>query len=153
MVVRQYQADDLVTVVAIFQRSVREIASLDYTREQTTAWAPDIPDLAAWSQRLGNENVFVCEHRGQLAGFASVMPSGHIALLYVHPESKRQGVAGALCEHIVEWAMARKVKQLFTEASVTARPFFERHGFRMVRAQVVEARGVSMTNFQMERAL
>jgi N-acetylglutamate synthase-like GNAT family acetyltransferase len=31
--------------------------------------------------------------------------------------------------------------RIFTEASVTARPFFERHGFRVLREQTVSRRG------------
>jgi putative acetyltransferase len=40
-----------------------------------------------------------------------------------------------------------------TEASITARPFFEQQGFRVVREQMVSRRGVSMTNFVMEKEL
>jgi hypothetical protein len=36
---------------------------------------------------------------------------------------------------------------------VTARPFFERNGFRVVREQRVSCRGVEMTNFAMEKPL
>ena len=62
-------------------------------------------------------------------------------------------MARALCDRIFEWAKERGIKRLFTEASVTARPFFERCGFHVVRMQVVQTRGVEMPNLQMERAL
>jgi len=40
-----------------------------------------------------------------------------------------------------------------TEASITARPFFERHGFRVVRRNVVVQHVVEMVNFSMEKTL
>ena len=38
-----------------------------------------------------------------------------------------------------------------THASITARPFFERRGWRVVKEQRVERRGVALTNFVMEK--
>jgi hypothetical protein len=37
-----------------------------------------------------------------------------------------------------------------SEVSITARPFFESIGFRVVRQQVTERRAVSLQNFVME---
>ena len=45
------------------------------------------------------------------------------------------------------------IGRVFTEASVTARPFFERRGFRVVRERRVARRGVQLTNFAMEKPL
>jgi putative acetyltransferase len=45
------------------------------------------------------------------------------------------------------------LKRVFTEASITARPFFERRGFRVVREQIVMVRGVGMKNFVKEKDL
>jgi putative acetyltransferase len=41
----------------------------------------------------------------------------------------------------------------FTEASVTARPFFERNGFRVVLEQRASCRGVEIINFEMEKRI
>jgi putative acetyltransferase len=153
MMVRRYNPEDLPAMLALFGRSVREIACHDYAPEQVAAWAPELPDIDGWSKRLSNQMVFVCENQGQIAGFASVESDGHLGLLYVHPEAQRRGVASVLRARILEWAMARKLTNVFTEASITARPFFERCGFRVVRSQTVQAHGVSMANLRMERAL
>ena len=41
--------------------------------------------------------------------------------------------------------------KIVTHASVTARPFFEKRGYTVVRAQQVERVGVLLTNFVMEK--
>jgi putative acetyltransferase len=153
MTVRPYRPEDLAAVLGLFQRSVREVASRDYTPEQISAWAPDSPDVAQWSKHLSNQSVFVCEDQNQIAGFASVDRDGHLDLLYVHPDVQRQGVASVLCAHIIQWATAHNLDRLFTDASVTARPFFESRGFNVVSSQIVQAHGVSMPNFRMVLAL
>lgn len=38
-------------------------------------------------------------------------------------------------------------------ASRTARPFFEQRGYRVLAEQQVERRGVTLTNFRMEKTL
>jgi len=153
MMVRPYKPQELGAVLALFHRSVHEIAARDYAPEQVSAWAPESPDIQAWSQRLASHAVFVCENQQQIAGFAGVEANGHLDLLYVHPTAQRRGVARALCAQIVEWCTARKLDCVFTEASVTAKPFFEGCGFRVVEAQQVQVRGVTMPNFRMWRAL
>lgn len=41
--------------------------------------------------------------------------------------------------------------RLWVQASLTARPFFEGRGYRVVKAQQVERRGVLLPNFVMEK--
>ena len=53
-------------------------------------------------------------------------------------------MASALCDTL---PAAR-----ITHASITARPFFERRGWHVVKEQQVERRGVLLTNFVMERS-
>jgi putative acetyltransferase len=148
--VREYRPDDLEAVTILFQRSVHEVASRDYSPAQISAWAPEPPDLEAWARRLGSGGIFVYEQNDQIAGFARVEETGCLDLLYVHPEVQRQGVARALFDRVILWALGRGLRHLKSEVSITARPFFESIGFRVVREQVVERRGVSLQNFRME---
>jgi putative acetyltransferase len=64
-----------------------------------------------------------------------------------------RGVGGLLYEAVEREARGKGLVRLSTEASITARPFFERRGFCIVREQTVSRRGVSMTNFFMEKDL
>jgi putative acetyltransferase len=149
-VVREYKAGDLNAVVALFGRSVREIASHDYTPTQISVWAPQAPDSSAWADRLSKGTVFVYEVDHQILGFARVEESGHLDLLYVHPEFQRQGIARALFEQVLTWASRQGIPRITSDVSITARPFFEHYGFHVVKPQVVERHGVSFDNFQME---
>jgi putative acetyltransferase len=42
---------------------------------------------------------------------------------------------------------------LFTEASITAKPFFQRMGFSVVKEQEVSRRGETFINYAMEKFL
>lgn len=148
--VRDYKAADLNAVVALFGRSVREIASRDYTPAQISVWAPPAPDLSAWAQRLSKGAVFVYEVDHEILGFARVEESGHLDLLFVHPEFQRRGIARALFKQVLTWASRQDIPRITSDVSITARPFFEHEGFHVVKPQVVERHGVSFHNFQMQ---
>ncbi len=149
--VREYRPNDLEAVVLLFQRSVREVARRDYSPAQISGWAPEPPDLEAWARRLETGGVFVYQRNDGIAGFARVDETRCVDLLYVHPEIQRQGVARALFNRVISWAVSRGIRRVHSEVSVTAQPFFASVGFHVVREQTVERRGVSLHNFRMER--
>ncbi|HEY2990049.1 MAG TPA: GNAT family N-acetyltransferase [Candidatus Binatia bacterium] len=150
MTIRGYRAADLAAVVSVFQRSVREVASRDYSPEQVAAWTPEQTDLSVWSARLENGGVFVSEFQDEIVGFARVDDSGYFDLLYVHPGFQGRGIGRELFQQVVAWASSRGVRRLISDVSITARPFFARMGFRVVQPQVVERQGVRLQNFRME---
>ncbi len=63
---------------------------------------------------------------------------------FVDPEYTRRGVASALLK---PWIKSES--ELTVDASITAKPFFERYGFQTVKQQRVECRGAWFTNFSM----
>ena len=134
--IREYKPADLEAVVSLFSRSVREVASRDYSPTEVSAWAPEPPDLAAWRRRLETGAVLVFEC-AEMTGFVRIDSAGCVDLLYVHPERQRQGVARALMDGAVSWAVARGIRLLHSDVSVTARPFFEAAGMQPVALAAV----------------
>lgn len=115
--VREYKASDLEAVVALFGRSVREIASRDYSPAQMSAWAPEVPDWLGWSKRLSEGAAFVCERKDRIAGFARIGGNGYLDLLYVHPEFQGQGFARALFERVLAWAKSHGVSRMTSDVA------------------------------------
>jgi putative acetyltransferase len=153
ILIRAYVADDLDTAIALFTRSVREVASRDYGPEQIAAWAPEEVDRDRWAARLGGRPTFVATIAGEMAGFSDLEPDGPIDMLFVHADHQGRGVAGALLRHIEAQAAAQGLARMFTEASLTARGVFEHHGFEVIAAQDVALRGQTLRNFRMEKRL
>jgi putative acetyltransferase len=154
IVVKPYRAEDTESLLTLFARSVREVASRDYSPAQIEAWAQPSPDREGWAARLaGRGGKRVAERGGLIAGFSDLEPDGHIDMMFVHPEHQGAGVASALLTHIEAMAGDQRTGRLFTEASITARPFFERRGFRLVTAQQIGRNGQTFRNYRMERGL
>lgn len=151
--VRAYDPADAESLIELFRGSVRQIASRDYTQQQVLAWAPEHIDLQEWSARRGSRLTWVAKVGVKLVGFIDLEANGNIDMLYVHSDHQRNGIARALLEAVMDAASAQKLKSVRTESSITARPFFENHGFVIVAKQMVTVRGQNFVNFKMERQL
>lgn len=55
--------------------------------------------------------------------------------------------------HVIKQAEAKGLDRIYSEVSVTARPFYEHMGFIVVNEQQIEVRGATLTNYVMERRL
>ena len=147
---RPYRPEDCPALAALFYETVHTVNAAHYTPAQLDAWAPACgPDLAAWDKSFRAHRTLVAELDGRLAGFGDLDPAaGYLDRLYVHKDLQGRGVATALCNALEEAAAG----PVLTHASVTARPFFARRGYRVLRAQQVERRGVTLANYVMEKA-
>jgi len=150
---RDHTPDDAPATLAVFRRAVHRTAARDYTAEQVAAWAPDDIDPAAWAARRAAARTRVAVREGAVVGFTDVDAAGYVDMLFVDPDAARQGVARALLEWAVATATADGATELTTHASITARPFFEAHGFVVVAEQHPVRRGVTLTNYRMRRPL
>ena len=74
-------------------------------------------------------------------------------MMFVDPAHQGRGVARMLLAYIETRAQDQGIGRLFTEASITARPFFEKCGFDLIAEQEVLLRGQTFTNFRMVKTL
>ena len=148
MTLRPYRTGDLAAIAALFYESVHTLCRSDYTKEQLGAWATGHIDEIAWDASLRAHHTLVAEENGVLLGFADMAEDGYLDRLYVHPAHTKKGVATALVNAL---EAACPAAQFTTHASMTARPFFEKRGYRVEQEQQVVRRGVTLTNFIMKK--
>ncbi|TWT52354.1 GNAT family N-acetyltransferase [Allorhodopirellula solitaria] len=133
----------------LFRDTVHRVNKADYRRDQLDAWAPAAVDLEAWATRFQDRFAYVACIDAQIVGFSDMTTSGHLDRLFVSADHQRCGIARALVERLVADAQKLELESITTDASITAKPFFERMHFRVLQAQQVECRGVSIPNYQM----
>lgn len=147
MQIRRYEPGDVGELAELFYQTVHTVNAGDYTQEQLDAWADGNVDLKAWDRSLREHVSLVAVVGGVIAGFGDIDQTGYLDRLYVHKDHQGQGVAAALCDALEQAAAGDVV----THASITARPFFEKRGYRVLRKQQVIRRGVSLTNYVMKK--
>ena len=149
MILRKFSKTDCAELARLFYDTVHTVNAKDYSQEQLDAWATGEVNLEAWNESFQAHHTVVAEMDGNIVGFGDMGETGYLDRLYVHKDHQRQGVATAICDALEQNAQDTEIT---THASITARPFFEKRGYSVVRAQQVERRGVWLTNFIMKRA-
>lgn len=91
----------------------------------------------------------MAENEGVIAGFADLAPGGYFNRLYIHRDFQRMGIASELCLALENRARMQGIKELTVHASITARPFFEKRGYKLLREQRVIRRETELTNYVM----
>lgn len=150
--IRPYLPSDADATADIFLRAIREVAAKDYSPGQVNAWAR-IDDRARWAIRRSSRPAWIAELEYKPVGFTDLVPDGYLDMMFVHPEYQGLGVASLLLDQVEQKARELGLDRIHTEASITARPFFERRGFRVVKSQQVEKRGETLSNFLMDKSL
>lgn len=148
MVLRNYESRDCPILARLFYETVHTVNRRDYTQVQVDAWATGTVDLDAWDASFSAHHTLVAEEDGIIAGFADMASDGYLDRLYVHKDHQGRGIATALCDALES---ACNAPRCTTHASITARPFFEGRGYQAVKEQLVECRGILLTNFIMEK--
>lgn len=149
---RAYRETDAGVLARLFHDSVHRAAP-DYTPDQRRAWSPAPPDAEVFHTRLAAGLTAVAECGGVPCGFATLLESGHIDMFYCHADRQGQGVGKLLYRRLEGAARQRGDASLTTDASITARPFFERMGFAVTARQTVTRNDVELTNFAMAKKL
>lgn len=147
MVIRIYQPCDCKELAELFYNTVHTVNARDYTKEQLDVWATGEIDLEKWNQSFQEHYSIVAVKSNIIIGFGDIDDTGYLDRLYVHTNYQGQGVATAICNKL-EKAVQGKV---VTHASITAKPFFAKRGYKIIKEQQVERKGIFLTNFVMEK--
>lgn len=151
MIIREYRPSDCEVLAELFRGTVLTVNARDYTKEQLDAWVAGQADREAWNRSfLGHLSLVAADDDGTAIGFGDIGGNGFLDRLYVHAHRQREGIGTALCDRL-EAVAAAAGTAVTTHASVTARPFFEKRGYRVVTGQRVERHGILLTNFVMEK--
>lgn len=159
MELKKYRQEDLTALLELFCQTVHNISTADYNTAQQDAWAPysvveDNMVRQRWDNSLQQHLSLVAWDDGKIVGFADMdVEQGYLDRMYVRTDFQRRGVATALAQCLEQAAKDAGCSRVTSDVSISARPFFEGRGYRVLARQRVERKGVAMTNFKMEKIL
>jgi putative acetyltransferase len=153
MRIRLFEKQDAAQIAQLFHETVREINIRDYSAAQVAAWSPQDIYFRDWEEVCSSRFTYIADDEGTIAGFGELESNGHIDCFYCHKNYQRCGVGSKIYQAIETKALELGVSQLVVEASITAKPFFQRMGFEIVKAQEVACRGEKLINYVMEKSL
>lgn len=151
IVIRDYLESDAEVLWKLFFNTIRNINSRDYSQAQVEAWASDSIDIEYWTKRMSGLSPFVAEIDGVIVGYTDLQSDGLIDHFFCHHEYQGKGVGRAMMNHVMELGQVRGVHRYYSEVSITARPFYEHLGFRVVNDKIQEVRGQKLRYYLMEK--
>ena len=151
MRLRMYKSTDGAVLATLFFNTVHCVNAKDYSKPQLDAWATGNVDMSAWDQSFLEYYTLVAEANNIIVGFGNMDNQGYIDKLYVHKDYQNQGIATAIIHKLEQQAVLHDVCVFTTHASITAKPFFEKHGYCAVCENTVVRGNTKLTNFTMKK--
>ncbi|MEZ8140573.1 GNAT family N-acetyltransferase [Enterovibrio norvegicus FF-33] len=152
--VRKMRAGEEMMLWQLFYKTIRQINIRDYTPEQVAVWAPDECNEAAWCDRMQRIQPFVAIINDKIAGYAGLRSDGYIDHFFVDADFQSKSVGKTLMKTLFrEGKKNSELSRYFSHVSITAKPFYERMGFHVVKVQQIEKQGQVFTNYVMEKAV
>lgn len=153
MIIRKGNFSDLAAMRRLFTDTISSVCKNDYNIDQINAWKSGADNDEKWLKVMEHQLVMVAEIKGQITGFCTQNHGNYIDLLFVHKDFQHQGIAGKLYTFIEQEARHQNQKVLTADVSKTAKPFFEKMGFTVIREQTVHVKGTDLINYQMQKEL
>lgn len=153
MEIRRYRTEDLDKIVQLFYDTVNTINIRDYTSEQVAAWSSARERLLRSNDFFMSLYTLAAVEGEHIIGYGNIDRNGYLDHLFVHKDRQGIGVATAICDKLERYAKECNCKLITVHASVTAKPFFERRGYSVVKENTVEIDGVKLRNYFMEKEL
>lgn len=150
MQIRKFKPEDQEEKKKVHKKAIRGIASEDYSEKQIKAWS-DFSDYGGIEEEVKR---WVAVEDDKIIGFSDYRPNeSRVTGVYVHPDYTGQGIGSKLLEKVLEDAENQGLVKLNSESSITAKEFYQKHGFELVEEVEHETNGVQMKAFEMKRKL
>lgn len=131
---------DGAAMLSIHTRAIELVAVREYGEEMARSWSHGLT-AEGYSRSMAGGEIFelaVCDSR--VIGFCGYK-NDEVCGLYVDPDFGRRGIASSLLERALRAIQRQGHTRIIVDSSITAVPFYRRHGFRVVRERTRMTRG------------
>ena len=153
VLIRRFDIRDTKQIINLFRETILTVNLGDYSEKQVEVWANSITNAEVWKKRLEESFTYVAVIDKQIVGFGNLNKKSEVDLIYIHKDYQRQGIASKLLAQIEKNAKSMFLTEMFTEASITAKPFFELQGYKVLKKQTKNLKGTDFVNFIMKKNL
>jgi len=146
--------NELKEIKELFTQTVSSIKKDEYNAEQLKVWASSAQnDDEKWLDKIINQYFLVAKMDGKIVGFASLEDNSLVDMLYVHKDFQGKGIAQKLISVLERKAEINHSEKIMSNVSLTARSFFEKNGFTVVKEQKNTINDVPIPNLKMVKKL
>ena len=144
---------DVEAITKLFYDTIQNVNCRDYPQEEIDDWSSWYADIDKWKERISQQYFIVALLNHLIVGFGSLATDGYLDLMFVHKDYQKIGIAKQLLRVIEEKAILQNNKQIYSDVSITARPFFESKGYIIEKKQLKKSREKKLVNYKMRKDL
>lgn len=145
--------EDVGMITQLFRDTIQNINSKDYSADEIDDWSSWWNDHDKWRERIEEQYFIKAMIDGKTVGFSSLATDGYLDFMFTHKDYQRHGVAGNLLRKIERKAKEQSNDLIYSDVSITARGFFERHGYIVEKQQFKKSRNKELINFRMTKTV
>ena len=125
--------EDAAEISALTRHVICTVNSKDYSTEEVEL-ACDLFSLEYFSTRMTSRIFYKVTLDNEIIGQAS-FGDGKIHSLFVHPQFQGRGIGSKLLAKLELAAIEKKTTDIFLSSSITAKGFYEKFGYLLVRSE------------------
>ncbi|MBI2102827.1 GNAT family N-acetyltransferase [Candidatus Woesearchaeota archaeon] len=149
--IRKFRSDDAVSLARLHRGTIRSINKKDYTPREITVWSGR--SSAKRFRNLGEINQrYVALESRKIVGFADYKDH-ELMGLYIHKNFLGKGIGKKLLMKIEREVYANGGRTLKCISTITARPFYEKNGFKVVKKAIHQIKDQKLPVFEMRKKL
>lgn len=131
--IRKAKTKDLLELQNVFSETIMETCKNEYSLNERKVWIKAMSEVEKWKKILKEEFFIVAELNGKIIGFSTLKNHNYLNFMYVHKDFHRKGIAKQLYKSIKAKSIEYGTEKLNADVSKTAKPFFEKLGFRVLK--------------------
>ena len=149
MTFRNATLNDIDEMQQLYVDTIKTICKNDYDESQVDAWSSSTENKQRWLDLVNNQFVLLAEIDNQIVGYGTLKEENYIDFFYVHKDFQKQGIAQKILTELENKAKNANTRSLTSDISITAKPFFEKNGFKVIIKQSHIRKNVELVNYKM----
>lgn len=150
---RRAERADAPHMASVVADAVWGLTGNAYTAAQKRAWVNSVrSDYFETLIALEQHDIWVAQRKEGVVAFGALHVD-EVSYLYVSAACAGQGLGSQLLTLLEQTARRCGATELFVRSSLNARPFYERHGFKLVGRLMLVREGIAMPSLEMEKSL
>lgn len=151
MEIRKATQKDVDDIRQLFYNTINTVNTKDYSAAQIKVWSAGYENTVNWIRKISEQYFVVADSGKPIIGFGSITTGGYIDFLFVHKDHQGKGIAKAILGVLEKRALDLRLKQIWADVSITAKPFFISQGFIVTGIHDKEIRGIIFKNTVMNK--
>jgi putative acetyltransferase len=144
---------DVGMITQLFRDTIQIVNSKDYPEDEIDDWSSWWTDHDKWQERIEEQYFIKAIVNDKIVGFSSLATDGYLDFMFTHKSYQGQGVASNLIRKIEKKAKEQGNDLIYSDVSITAKGFFERHGYIVEKQQFKKSRNKELINFRMTKTI